>query len=246
MRLQSGTTLQLFETLDSTSLEAKRRADAGETGPLWILALTQTAGYGRRGRSWTQNAGDFAGTLLFSPKEPPERLGQMSFIVALALALALEEHIPSEKIKLKWPNDVLIEGGKCAGILLENLGKQLSIGIGVNVVSAPEGLPYAVSRLADYIDAPPAPEALAQRLDHHFWAFHRQWRDKGFAPIRESWLARAKGLGGDIVVRLPEQELHGVFQGLDETGALILRRETGTQTIAAGEVFFGAPEENQG
>lgn len=246
MKLASGTPLQLYETLDSTSLEAKRRADMGERGPLWILALTQTAAYGRRGRAWTQGAGDFAGTLLFSPKAPAERLGQISFIVALALAATLEEHIDPQKIRLKWPNDVLVDGGKSAGILLENLGPQLSIGIGINVVSAPEGLPYPAARLCDCLAAPPSPEELARRLDHHFWALYEKWREDGFAPVRAVWLDRAQGLGEDITVRLPHETLHGVFDGLDESGALILRTGARTRTIAAGEVFFGAPDKSQG
>ncbi|MEO1136409.1 MAG: biotin--[acetyl-CoA-carboxylase] ligase [Pseudomonadota bacterium] len=246
MKLASGTSLQVFETLDSTSLEAKRRAQLGAAGPLWILAITQTAAYGRRGRAWTQQAGDFAGTLLFSPKAPVERLGQVSFIVAVALAATFEELIDPGKIKLKWPNDVLIDGGKSAGILLENLGRQLSIGIGINVVTAPDNMPYPAARLCDHLAAAPSPKDLVHRLDHYFWALYEQWCENGFSPIRAAWLDRARGLGEEITVRLPRDELHGVFDGLDETGALILRMGAGTRTIAAGEVFFGASDESTG
>ena len=236
--LASGTAIEIFDTLDSTSAEAKRRAEAGESGPLWFLALTQTAGYGRRGRNWEQRTGDFAGTLLFKPGAPPERWGQISFIVALALAAAFDEVMPEAKTALKWPNDVLVDGGKCAGVLLENLGAHLSIGVGVNIVTAPEGLPYKVARLVDHVPAPPAPQALAERIDHHFWTFYRLWRAEGFAPIRARWLARAAGLGGEITVRLPNEEFPGVFEGMDDSGALILRSPAGKRTIAAGDVFF--------
>ncbi|PQA89461.1 biotin--[acetyl-CoA-carboxylase] ligase [Hyphococcus luteus] len=237
-KFPSGTAIEIFDTLDSTSAEARRRAEAGEAGPLWVLALAQTAGYGRRGRGWEQQTGDFACTLLFKPDALPASWGQISFIVALALASVLDELMPEEKIALKWPNDVLLDGAKCAGILLESLGAALSIGVGVNIVTAPEGLPYPVARLMDHAAQPPAPQKLAERLDHHFWTFYRLWRAQGFAPIRDAWLARAVGLGVDITVRLPNEELSGVFEGLDETGALVLRSPAGRRTIAAGDVFF--------
>jgi BirA family biotin operon repressor/biotin-[acetyl-CoA-carboxylase] ligase len=237
-RLPSGTALEIFDTLDSTSLEAKRWAADGESGPRWFVALTQTAGYGRRSREWEQRAGDFAGTLLFKPAAPADRLGQLSFVVALALAAALDEFIAEEKLTLKWPNDVLVEGGKCAGILLENLGGVLSVGVGVNIVSKPQGLAYPTARLVDQAKAPPAPSALLARLDDHFWRIYGQWQREGFAPIRNAWLARAAGMGKEIEVRLPNETIAGTFDGIDETGALILRSAAGTRTIAAGEVFF--------
>ncbi len=238
VKFPSGTPLELFDTLDSTSLEAKRWADDGEGGPRWFLAQSQTDGYGRRGREWEQRTGDFAATLLISSEGPIEKLGQLSFVVALALAGVLDEFMSEDKIALKWPNDVLIDGGKCAGILLENLGPQLSIGVGVNIVSKPQGLAYPAARLLDHTQSPPSPQALAARLDHHFWRYYRQWRGEGFAPIRIGWLARAAGLGENITVRLPAESLAGVFGGLDETGALILRLGARTRTIAAGDVFF--------
>ncbi|WP_425407940.1 biotin--[acetyl-CoA-carboxylase] ligase [Hyphococcus sp.] len=247
-RLASGADLQLFDTLDSTSLEAKRRIEAGENGPRWIVALTQTAGYGRRGRRWEQRTGDFAGTLFFKPEIDGEALGQVSFIVALALAAVLENHVPPEKISLKWPNDILTGGKKCAGVLLEKLSAHLAIGVGVNIVTAPADTPYQTARLLDYADtAPePAPEPadFAAALDAHFWPLYEAWRARGFAPVREAWLARAAGLGREITVRLPNQTLTGVFDGLDASGALVLRSGGQKRTIAAGEVFF-APEEKK-
>ncbi len=239
-KLASGADLQLFDTLDSTSLEAKRRIEAGENGPRWIVALKQTAGYGRRGRGWEQRAGDFAGTLFFKPDSEKETLGQVSFIVSLALAAAFDEIIPQEKTRLKWPNDVLVEGGKCAGILLENLGAHLAIGVGVNMVTAPEGMPYKTARLIDHATDLPDPPDFAACLDEHFWRVYQIWREQGFEPVRQQWLARAASVFEEITVRLPNEELKGVFAGLDETGALVLRSAAGKRTIAAGEVFFAA------
>ncbi len=155
----------------------------------------------------------------------------------------LDELMPENKIALKWPNDVLVEGGKCAGILLENLGAKLLIGIGVNIISKPEGLAYPTARLIDHMNSAPSPQALLGRLDEHFWRYYGQWRKEGFAPIRAAWLARAAGLNQPITVRLPNEEINGVFGGIDETGALILRSGEGTRTIAAGEVFFGSKGE---
>lgn len=242
-RFPSGSSLAVFDTLDSTSLEAKRAIEAGEPGPRWILALTQTAGYGRRGRDWEQRAGDFAGTLFFKPDAAPERLGQLSFIAALALTGALDEIIAPEKITLKWPNDVLLDGEKCAGILLENvtagtIGGHLAIGIGINLITAPPNLPYPAARLIDHVSTLPAPPDLAARIDAHFWRLYEPWRVDGFSAIREAWLARAAGLGSTITVRLPNEEISGVFEGLDETGGLMLRIAAGKRIIAAGEVFF--------
>lgn len=240
--LPSGAALEIFETLDSTMLEARRCAAAGEAGPRWFVTLSQTAGYGRRSRAWTQATGDFAGTLLFHPKVSGDRLGQVSFIAALAVSSALDELVNPDLVALKWPNDILIGGGKAAGLLLERLdharGPLLSFGVGINVVSAPKDVPYPATRLADHGAVAPAPAALAQRIDAHFWRYVEDWLENGFEATRRLWLERAAGLGENIIVRLPNEELTGVFEGLDETGALILRSDAGKRIISAGEVFF--------
>lgn len=241
-KLPSGAAVEIFESLDSTNLEAKRRAAAGEAGPRWFVALSQTAGYGRRSRAWSQAAGDFAGTLLFRPQGESGRLGQLSFIVALAVASALDECIDPRLISLKWPNDILIDGGKATGLLLERLddagGPLLAIGIGVNIVSAPKDVPYRAARLVDHTASAPAPPALAARIDDHFWRYYADWKESGFETARRLWLERASGVGEDIVVRLPNEEISGIFEGLDETGALILRSGRETRIISAGEVYF--------
>ncbi len=241
-KFSSGVAVDFFETLDSTSLEAKRRAAAGEKGPRWFIAENQTAGYGRRARAWTQATGDFSGSLLLNP-ETTRDLGQISFVVALAVASALDELIKPEKISFKWPNDVLIDGAKAAGILLEHLGPQrspvLAIGIGVNVVSAPTDVPYEATRLVNHSATTPSPTDLGARIDHHFWVYLKDWRTNGFANIRELWLSRARGIGDKITVRLPDGEHAGVFDGLDENGALILRSGEEKRIISAGDVYFG-------
>lgn len=242
-KLPSGASIEIFETLDSTSAEAKRRAAAATRGPAWIIALHQSAGYGRRGRAWTQESGDFAGSLLFSADSDTGAFGQLSFVLALAVHDALSGLITKGDIRIKWPNDILVDGAKIAGLLLEMVdaasARMLVAGIGVNVVSAPAEAAYSTTRLLDY-DAAPMPLALAETIDANFWAHYQIWRKDGFAPVRRQWLERAAGLGAAITVRLPNETLSGVFEDLDETGGLVLRFEGGTRIISAGDVYFGA------
>lgn len=237
----SGAALHLFDELDSTSAEAKRQAGAGARGPAWFVARRQTAGYGRRARPWRQREGDFAGTLLFSPSAA-DNLPQLSFVAGLAVAAALDNWVPSDALALKWPNDILLSGGKCAGLLLEQTGARddpaLALGVGVNIVSAPGDLPYRTARLADYSSAPLKPTALAAAIDEAFWPRLAQWRANGFAPIRRAWLARAHGLGAAMTVRLPNETLRGVFDGVDANGALMLRIGAEKRIISAGDIHF--------
>ncbi len=243
-RLPSGAGLETYDTIDSTSAEAKRRAAAGDTGPLWILAREQTAGYGRRGRAWQSGAGNFAGSFLFSPESDPASFGQLSFVAAIALLFALSEYARDGVLELKWPNDILCEGGKLSGLLLERIDHEdaarVALGVGVNIIAAPPDLPYRAAKLIDVMDsAPPTPEELARRIDHHFWNFYAAWVKDGFARIRETWLNHARGLGEPILVRLPGEEARGYFEGLDDAGALILRQGDARRFITAGEIMFG-------
>ncbi len=236
----SGAAVLQFDTLDSTSLEAKRLAEAGEAGPVWIMAVHQSAAYGRRQRAWEQRAGDLATTLLFEPEAPLERFGQLSFVASLALANALAEFLPTDQIGLKWPNDVLLGGHKCAGILLETVGPRMAIGIGVNIVTAPDDLAYETAKLTDYCTTPPSPSDLAARNDYHFFKYYDRWLQAGFGTIRDAWQEKAVGLSQNLTVRLPSEEFSGIFEGVDDTGRLILRSGSGKRTVAAGEVFFGS------
>lgn len=244
-RLSSGAALEIFETLDSTNLEARRRALAGARGPLWLVALEQTAGYGRRGAAWVHAPGDFAGTLLFDAGAPGERLGELSFVAGLAVLDAVESFAPRAALALKWPNDLLAGEGKLAGVLLELLAPPslVALGVGVNIVSRPEAAAYPTARLLDLVSgAPPSPRAFAVALDGALERRLTAWREGGFAPVREAWLARAARLGERIVVNLPNGTIAGVFRDLDKTGALILECESGTRTIAAGTILSGRGE----
>ena len=232
--------IEVFPTLDSTSLEARRRAGLGEAGPVWIVALKQTAGYGRRGSAWEQSEGDIAATLLFRPDAPRERLPELSFVAALALADAALRFAPRAPLTFKWPNDLLASGAKLAGLLLELVGEPplVAIGAGVNVVSAPQGIAYPAARLIDFMaGAPPSPRAFVETLDETFAFRRRQWREDGFAPIRAEWLGRAHGMGRPIRLETPAGLAEGVFEDLDLSGALILNSNGERRVIAAGAVL---------
>jgi BirA family biotin operon repressor/biotin-[acetyl-CoA-carboxylase] ligase len=156
--------------------------------------------------------------------------------------------VPAADVRLKWPNDVLIGGRKVAGILLESSGEGgtgtlpwVAIGIGVNLQTAPDSTSFPATAIAAYGPAPTPAQALtelAQSWDQRC----RVWREKGFAPIREAWLAHAAGLGGPVEARLPAETINGTFEGLDREGALLLALPDGSRrAITAGEVFFASP-----
>ncbi|MCZ7656996.1 MAG: biotin--[acetyl-CoA-carboxylase] ligase [Xanthobacteraceae bacterium] len=248
----AATRIQAHETLGSTNTEALALARAGEAGPLWITAVRQTAGRGRRGRGWMSEPGNLHATLLLTDPSRPEHAAELSFVASLALRDAIVALAPplGTRIALKWPNDVLLDGAKFAGILLEAErapGRPLAvaIGLGVNCAHHPAATDTAATDLAAHGVAV-TPAALVARLAEAFAARLAQWeRGAGFAAIRTAWLAHAMGLGGEIRVQLPDRELTGRFETLDEGGRLMLRLASGeTEAVTAGEVFSlarGAP-----
>jgi BirA family biotin operon repressor/biotin-[acetyl-CoA-carboxylase] ligase len=240
-----GYALKSFDEIDSTNEEARRLAASGHHGPIWITAGRQTAGRGRRGRAWVSPAGNLSATLLISPSKPAAECAQLSFVAAVAAADAASSFAPNAEIKVKWPNDVLAGGRKLAGILLESASGAdgalsfLAVGIGMNLAHYPPDTEFPATSLAALGVAPPlAADALAQ-LASGFAKWYDIWMTKGFAPIHDAWLARAAGLGTRIRARLTSEETSGVFEGIDDTGALILRESADrVRHIAAGEVFF--------
>ena len=246
--LPTGYELASFEEIDSTNEEARRRALAGERGPVWIWALKQTAGRGRRGRTWESPTGNLSATLLLAPGVSAAEAARLSFVAALAVRDAVAAFVPGTAVRVKWPNDVLIESRKTAGILLESSGDSnaqalpwLAVGIGINLQHAPEAAAYPATAISAHA-AVPTPAAALERLaaawDQHF----RVWRTKGFASIRTAWLEHALGIGQDVTARLPGESINGIFRGLDQGGAMLLSLPDGSsRAITAGEVFFAAP-----
>jgi BirA family biotin operon repressor/biotin-[acetyl-CoA-carboxylase] ligase len=224
--------------LDSTNSEARRLAEAGELGPVWISADRQTDGRGRRGRAWQSAQGNLAATLLLRPDAPPAVIGQLSFAAALAVADMAAHFAPTAVITVKWPNDVLAGGKKLAGILLETGPGWLAVGIGVNLAGHPEGTEFPATSLASLGIAVPSPDDALGVLAGRFAHWYGLWMAEGFETIRAAWLARAGGLGAPIRARLPHETRSGTFEGIDSAGALLLNEQGHVRAIAAGEVFF--------
>jgi BirA family biotin operon repressor/biotin-[acetyl-CoA-carboxylase] ligase len=234
--------------IDSSNAEGFRRAPA-LAGPTWILAGLQTAGRGRRARPWVSPQGNFHGTLVLKPMEPPETVALRSFAAALALrdALVKVTGLPAS-FSLKWPNDVLCNGGKLAGILLESAGlggpePVLCIGIGVNLIAAPDpGLVEAEAvppvSLLQETGLRITPEAFLDLLAPAYSRWETTFTAEGFAPLRAAWLAHAARLGERVRARTGQDSREGVFETIDARGNLILRMAQGPVAIPAAEVFF--------
>jgi BirA family transcriptional regulator, biotin operon repressor / biotin---[acetyl-CoA-carboxylase] ligase len=251
--IAAGYRLLAHATLTSTNTEALAQARRGERGPLWVTALRQTAGRGRRGSEWNSPPGNLYATLLLDDPSPPERAPELSFVAALALHDAILDCAPAlrARLALKWPNDLLCAGAKLAGILIEseNVSGRLAvvIGVGVNCLHHPAQTVHAATDLAT-AGANVSAETLFAALSGTMLQRLVQWRrGAGFAAIRDDWVARTTGIGGDLRVRLPDRELSGRFEALDQRGRLLLRLPDGTlQTITAGEVFPAANEPAMG
>lgn len=244
----AGVRLVPLEEVDSTNARALACARAGEMGPLWITARSQTTGRGRRGRAWVSPPGNLHATLLLTDPAPPDRAAELSFVAALAVHDAIASRASSlvQRLRLKWPNDVLLDGAKVAGILLEaEMSGRLSVvvGIGVNCRYRP---PMADYPTADLVGAAIEASDLFTALSSAFASRLAEWdHGVGFAAIRVAWLSRAAGLGGTLRARLGAREFIGRFESIDERGRLLLRMPDGMiEAIAAGEVFPVAAAES--
>lgn len=234
--------------MDSTNAEAARIAP-DLRGPEWILALEQTAARGRRGRAWVNPTGNFAATLVMRPAESPDRVALRSFLAAVALWDALVAATGrAGAFSLKWPNDVLLNGGKLAGILLESAGagrslSHFAIGIGVNLRAAPEasaveaGALNPVSLMSE-TGLRITPEAFLDLLAPAYARREAQFETYGFEPIRRAWLERAAKLGTVITARTTRDIHVGTYETVDAAGNLVLLTAQGRREIAAAEVFF--------
>jgi BirA family biotin operon repressor/biotin-[acetyl-CoA-carboxylase] ligase len=228
----------------STNDDAIQAARQGEPEGTLIWARRQTKGRGRRGRSWVSPDGNLHLSIVLRPGLASNRAGEIAFVAALAAADACAALAPNADIRCKWPNDILANGRKVGGLLIESSIVAdridwLVVGIGLNLVTHPGDVEFPATDLALHAGRALAVEEGLQAFATAFAERYRLWREDGFAPVRVAWCARAAGLGAPIRVRLDVQELHGVFTGLDDDGALILSLEGGTtRRITAGDVFF--------
>lgn len=229
---------QMYAELDSTNEEARRLAEGSLVNRLWIVAERQTAGRGRRGRPWQSPIGNLSATLLLRPQISQSVSAQLSFAAALAVADVAVHFCPDASITVKWPNDVLANGRKIAGVLLEAGNGWLAIGIGINLAHYPVGTEFPATSVAAVGSCVPPLEEAQTLLAARFAYWYDVWIREGFGPLRERWLEQAMGLGKPIRARLPKETRNGVFEGIDLNGALLLNEEGSVRVIAAGEVFF--------
>jgi BirA family biotin operon repressor/biotin-[acetyl-CoA-carboxylase] ligase len=248
----AGYRLVSLEATDSTNDDALKAARSGDPGQLWITAAEQLAGRGRHGRQWSSPQGNlYASLLLIDPCEIAAA-PQLGFVAGLALHEAVEEvtGIGAPNLSLKWPNDLLLDGAKVSGLLLE--GHRLAadgplaivIGFGVNVAFAPTGTPYPAAALKTF-RPDLTRDILLCSLAAAFARTFSAWRTSSrmnasdpFGAIRRLWLERAAGVGQEVRLRLPSGEKKGVFEGLDRFGRLQLKSPDAVELIDAGDLYF--------
>ncbi|WP_152047908.1 biotin--[acetyl-CoA-carboxylase] ligase [Aureimonas psammosilenae] len=234
-----------LDEVGSTNTVAMEAARSGDPGPLWVTAARQAAGRGRRARTWVSERGNLYSSLLLINPSPQEALHNLPLVVSLGLCEALSTlpSLASAEVSIKWPNDVLIGGRKCAGILIESErlpdGRTAVVaGCGVNVANVPSDTPYPVTGLRQ--------EGCGAEVDEVFAAVAASiegalafWdRGGNFAAIRERWIANCAGIGAPCRVNLQDRTMVGTFVGLDREGRLLLKEDDGAiRLVSAGDVF---------
>ncbi|MEE9380188.1 MAG: biotin--[acetyl-CoA-carboxylase] ligase [Hyphomonadaceae bacterium] len=233
--------VQWFDVIDSTNLEAARRVKAGQFEDCWLVAHQQSAGRGRLGRVWQSQPGNLYATALFHFDGSLVDASKIPFVAGLAVSDVVHEFAPGADARLKWPNDVRVDGAKLAGILIEagalDEGVWVAAGFGLNIAHSPNDVGQPTTCLADLRDnSVVTPETALEALCVAF-SKRLQQLSNGFASIRADWLARAEGLGKTVRVKHGDEHVEGIFEDMDETGALILRLPGGArQTIRTGDV----------
>ena len=231
--------------VDSTNEEAKRLAASGCVHGTVVWADTQTAGHGRYNRPWHSPPGNLFVSVVLRPSAPASRGAELGFLAAVVVAECVAGLLPRpDRVALKWPNDVQIDGAKVAGILPEALtgGERLTwavLGVGLNLAEAPTDTPYPATSLRAH-GATVTPEGALHAFLMHLGPWLQGWEDAGFAPVRSAWLARAQGRGQEVTVTLGNRQERGIFRDLDADGAMILETANGPRRITAGDVAFGA------
>lgn len=240
--------LLAFDELDSTNEEAKRLARAGGSHGAVIWAKRQTSGKGRMGRSWVSPEGNLFVSILLQPGKDVKQFAQISFVAAVAAAESLIPLLPpGRKLRLKWPNDILLDDKKLGGILLESFQTETGqswvvVGIGLNVERFPTETEFPATCLKDAGVELISAKIVLSRLVHHFIETYNEWDAKEFAPIRKAWTSHAWGIGKPLRARLPDGEITGVAEGIDDAGSLILTLPDGKKRyIHAADIFPAGP-----
>ncbi len=238
-----GFTIETLPAVGSTNDVVRERAQSGAAEGLVIRAEEQLAGRGRHGRTWASPRGNLYASLLLRPPRPLAEAASLALVVGLSLADAIAAAGDIEP-RLKWPNDLRLDGAKLAGILLEAVGTEptrpvIVAGFGVNIASRPDGLPYPATTLVE-AGLALTPQPLLERFLERFASDYEVWCKDGFGALRRRWLARAERLGGEAAVKVGERTVSGHFVDVDAAGRLVLETAAGRQELSAGELFFTA------
>jgi len=229
--------IRCLETTSSTNDDARNAAEAGEGEGLVVHALKQTAGRGRQGRQWESPEGNLYCSILLRPKTETRFFGQYSFVTALALADTVKAFASHVAVTLKWPNDVLANGKKISGILLESNADYLIVGIGINILHHPENVLYPATSLSALGTTEASNAIILETLLDRFWYWYGVVQRQSFGPIRAAWLENAHK--GPVTVKLLDKTLQGDFIDIDEEGRLRLRLADGIEkAFTTGDVFF--------
>lgn len=244
--LPEGYELAAFDTIDSTNAELRRRVEC-QAGADRLVAwsLEQTRGRGRRGRAWSGPSGNLMCSILLWPQCTLAVASQLSFVAALAVFDLVRASLPADRqISLKWPNDVLVEGKKISGILLEAGGWMpgapgwIVVGTGVNLCRHPVDAEWQATDIRAEGGDAPDPALALEGFCSAFEAWRAVWAGDGFEPIRRRWLEHAHRLGEDILARMDRETVRGRFVGIDPDGSLVLKTDDGAERrISAADIF---------
>ncbi len=234
--------IDVHDSVESTQTLIKEMGEAGQPEGAVVQALEQTGGYGRHDREWISAPGNLYLSFLLRPKCSVQEIGQLSLMAGLAVGRAIQPFLDvPDSLQLKWPNDVLLDDKKCAGLILEaelGAGQALNwvaLGIGINVKAAPE----MGTSIAGHSAAPPGINRLSDSLLKAVNALYTQWQDQGFDAIKQDWLALAHQKGARMSVKIGEDERQGKFYGIDDHGALLMSDEQlRVQKITSGDVYL--------
>ncbi|AOX19676.1 biotin--[acetyl-CoA-carboxylase] ligase [Kozakia baliensis] len=233
--------LECHDELKSTSDFCRHRAEEGAAEGLAVLAFKQTTGRGTRGRHWIDPGGNLSFSLLLRPENPNELIRALPFICALAFLNALRKFAPDARLSLKWPNDILLDQKKLAGVLIERgeaKNPWIVIGMGANLKAAPT-IPDRPLAFLGEVTIPPHPKIVAQAVLSELSIELMQWAEAGFAPLRQRWLADAHPLGTHLAVQRGDNYINGSFAGLDELGRLLLRTDQNeTLSFVTGDILL--------
>lgn len=223
----------------STNDDLAVLARDGAVEGTWLRAERQTSGRGRQGRSWSSSPANLHASTLVRLRTGDPPAATLALLAGVALQEVVEAYSGANAVTIKWPNDLVAGGAKLSGILLERIGNAVIVGFGVNLGEHPEGLDRPATSLGALVGGAPPPDQFLMQLAVAFASWLSRWRSEGVAPVRQRWLEKAHPVGTALsTTSASGDRLEGLFQGLDETGALKMQLADGsTHIIHAGDVF---------